>query len=87
MRQVEDFVVESERRYFVVCGQPFAASLDEEIPDIVRECAARINSKFFCVDAIDRQDGLKRIVEIGDGQVSDIVGWSAEHFAQIWSIV
>ncbi|MCC3573733.1 MAG: ATP-grasp domain-containing protein [Microcoleus sp. PH2017_40_RAT_O_B] len=84
VRQVEDFVVESERRYFVVSGQPFSASLDEEIPYIVKECAVRIPSKFFCVDVVDRQDGVKRIVEIGDGQVSDIVGWSAERFAQIW---
>jgi len=84
VRQVEDFAVESEQRYFVVRGQPFAASLDEEIPDIVRECAVRIKSKFFCVDVVDRKDGVKRIVEIGDGQVSDLVGWSAERFAQLW---
>ncbi|MEG4322280.1 MULTISPECIES: ATP-grasp domain-containing protein [unclassified Microcoleus] len=84
VRQVEDFAVESERRYFVVRGQPFAAALDEEIPDIVRECAVRIKSNFFCVDVVDRKDGVKRIVEIGDGQVSDIVGWSAERFAQLW---
>jgi hypothetical protein len=84
VRLVEDFVVESEKRYFAVRGQLFAACEGEEIPDIVRECAPRIHSKFFSVDAVERQDGVQRIVEIGDGQVSDLVGWSAERFPQLW---
>jgi hypothetical protein len=84
VRLVEDFVVESEKRYFAVRGKLFAACEGEEIPDIVRECTARIHSKFFSVDAVERQDGIKRIVEIGDGQVSDLVGWSAARFAQLW---
>ncbi|MFS0517030.1 hypothetical protein ACEYW6_20250 [Nostoc sp. UIC 10607] len=33
---------------------------------------------------IECRDGTKRIVEIGDGHVSDIVGWTAESFAQLW---
>jgi hypothetical protein len=85
VRRVEEFVPESEQRYFVIRGKAFAASLGEEIPNIVEECALRIQSKFFSVDAIDREDGVKRIVEIGDGQVSDLVGWSAERFAQLWA--
>ena len=43
-----------------------------------------IHSKFFSVDAVDRQDGVKRIVKVGDGQVLDLVGWYAERFAQLW---
>ncbi len=85
VRRVEDFVTESEKRYFVLHGKPFAASSDEEIPDIVSECAQRIKSKFFSVDVVERNDGVKRVVEIGDGQVSDIVGWTIERFAQIWA--
>ncbi|MGL5927251.1 hypothetical protein [Chroococcidiopsis sp.] len=27
---------------------------------------------------MERRDGVKRIVEIGDGQVSDLVGWTSE---------
>ena len=37
-------------------------------------CARRINSPFFSVDVADRVDGVPRVVEIGDGQVSDLVG-------------
>ncbi|MBD2504615.1 ATP-grasp domain-containing protein [Anabaena azotica] len=84
VRRIEDFVRETEKRYFVLSGKPFAASPDEEIPEIVFECAKRIESQFFSVDVVERSDGIKRIVEIGDGQVSDIVGWTAERFTQIW---
>lgn len=84
IRQVEDFILETERRYFVVNGKSFAASPDEEIPNIVEECAKRIDSKFFSVDVVERRDGCKRVVEIGDGQVSDLVGWTAESFARLW---
>ncbi|MBD2435337.1 ATP-grasp domain-containing protein [Nostoc sp. FACHB-110] len=84
VRQIEDFLPETEKRYFVIYGQPFAASPNEEIPEIVEECARRIESKFFSVDVIERRDGNKRIVEIGDGQVSDLVGWTSERFTQCW---
>jgi ATP-grasp domain, R2K clade family 3 len=84
VRQVEDFIAETEQRYFVINGRSFAASPDAEIPDIVKECARRIDSKFFSVDIIERQDGGKRIVEIGDGQVSGLVGWTADRFAMLW---
>lgn len=84
VRQVEDFNFETEKRYFVLCGKSYAASQNEKIPEIVGECAKRINSKFFSVDVIERADGCKRVVEIGDGQVSDLVGWTAERFAVLW---
>jgi len=84
VRQVEDFIKETEKRYFVICGRSFAALPDEEIPLVVQECAKRINSKFFSVDVVERTDGEERIVEIGDGQVSDLVGWTAERFAELW---
>lgn len=83
VRRVEDFIVETEKRYFVVHGKAFVASTDE-IPKIVEECAKRIGSQFFSVDVVERRDGCMRVVEIGDGQVSDLVGWTAERFAQLW---
>ncbi len=81
--RIEDFVPETEKRYFVLSGKPFAALADEEIPEIVSECAKRIGSHFFSVDVIARRDGTKWVVEIGDGQVSDIFAWTAERFAQL----
>lgn len=84
VRQVEDFVTETEKRYFALDGKLFAPSPDEKIPEIAEECAERIKSKFFSVDVVERTDGCKRIVEIGDGQVSDLVGWTTERFAEVW---
>lgn len=84
VRRVENFIPESEQRYFVINHQVFASHCDRQIPDIVIECSQRIESNFFSIDLIDSQDGTQRIVEVGDGQVSDLVGWSIERYLEIW---
>jgi hypothetical protein len=84
IRRVEDFVSNSEQRYFVLHGIGYAASRTAQVPDIVRRCADRVPSKFFSVDVVHRRDGELRVIEVGDGQVSDLVGWTAEEFANIW---
>jgi hypothetical protein len=35
------------------------------------------------LEALASKDGRKRVVEVGDGQVSDLVGWTAERFASV----
>jgi ATP-grasp domain, R2K clade family 3 len=82
VRRLEPIDAASERRYFVIHHQVFAPG--GEIPEIVRVCAERIQSQFFSVDVITRTDGELRVIEVGDGQVSDLVGWSPEVFAQAW---
>jgi hypothetical protein len=84
VRRVEDFLPETERRYFVIAGRPFSPDGGGEVPDIVSVCAARVPSPFFSVDVVRRRDGVLRVVEVGDGQVSDLVGWSPAAFAAIW---
>ncbi len=78
VRRVENFLPDTERRYFVLDGVPHAASGDA--PPIVHECAKRLRSRFYSVDVVQRTDGELRIVEVGDGQVSDLVGWTPEQF-------
>ena len=75
---------DSERRYFVLLGVAYAASEDAAVPAIVQRCAQRLPSKFFSVDVAQRADGQLRVVEVGDGQVSDLVGWSPNVFAAMW---
>ena len=82
--RVEDFVPESEQRYFVLLGVGYAASQDVPVPEIVQRCGEWLPSKFFSVDVARRPDGELRVVELGDGQVSDLVGWSPEAFAALW---
>jgi hypothetical protein len=80
VRRVENFLPETERRYFVFDGKPHAS--EGEVPEVVHQCASRVKSRFFSADLIQRADGGLRIVEVGDGQVSDLVGWSPERFAE-----
>jgi hypothetical protein len=83
VRRVEPFVADTERRYFVLDGTPYSAT-GEPPPGMVDRIVPRISSAFFSVDVIRREDGAERIVEIGDGQVSDLVGWTANAFAAMW---
>lgn len=84
VRRIEDFIPETEKRYFVIKNVPYSFNSNEQIPQIIYECSHKINSQFFSIDLIQRSDRLLRIVEIGDGQVSDLVGWNVERFAEIW---
>jgi hypothetical protein len=81
VRRVESFLPDTERRYFVVDGVAHAESGD--VPPIVHECAKRLRSRFYSVDVVQRTDGQLRVVEVGDGQVSDLVGWTPERFAKV----
>lgn len=84
VREVEDFVDGAETRYFVLRGRAYAADAGAAIPPIVERVAERIASPFYSVDITQRRDGTPRVVEIGDGQVSDPVGWAVERFVEIW---
>lgn len=84
VRKVEDFIPDSELRYFVIRGKPYANNPEAIIPRVVADAVERIQSAFYTIDVARRSDGLDRIVEIGDGQVSDVVGWSPERLAGLW---
>jgi len=84
VRRVERFQPATERRYFVLHGRPYAPSEADVIPEIVRTVAGRIDSPFFSVDVALNEDRVLRVVEIGDGQVSDLVGWTVEELVRMW---
>lgn len=86
IRRMEDFLPNTEQRYFVLRGKPYSTNPQAEIPKVVFDCANRITSEFFSVDVVVRSDGQFRVVELGDGQVSDLVGWSVERFVSIWPL-
>ena len=81
IRRIEEFLPQTERRYFIVDGTPYAET--GAVPEIIFECVKRLASRFFSVDVVRRSDGQERIVEVGDGQVSDLVGWTPDRFASI----
>lgn len=85
IREVEEFDLDSEERFFVINGKPFSSDTSQVVPNIVKQVTSRIQSPFYSIDVVRRSDGVDRIVEIGDGQVSDLVGWTAERFVEIWN--
>ena len=81
VRQIESYLSETETRYFVFNGKPYGPK--GTAPQIVHNIAARIDAPFYSVDIIQREDGVLRLVELGDGQVSDKKMWSADTFTQM----
>jgi len=81
LREFEDLVTDTEERYFVIDGRAHAR--DGDVPAIVHDIARRINSPFFSVDIVRDSAGRLRLIELGDGQVSDRKKWSASKFAEM----
>ncbi|MGL4610202.1 MAG: ATP-grasp domain-containing protein [Trueperaceae bacterium] len=82
----------------ILKAKGFSTSLSMTTPDLVVECANKFSSRFFSANVTQRDDGVKRIVELGDGQVSGLIGfsntvgfsssmgWSADRFAEVWEL-
>jgi hypothetical protein len=84
VRRVDPVVPDSERRDLVVAGVPNAAEANEPIPEVGHPCVKRLGSPFYSVDVALREDGVERVVEVGDGQVSDLVGaWTPRRLVEI----
>lgn len=80
LRKVHDFDTDSEIRYFVYMGKVITPN--DNIPEIVNVVQSRINLPFYSVDVINDKNGKQWVVEIGDGQVSDLkYPWDTEVFA------
>lgn len=83
VRRFESLLPNTEERYFVFKGTAYGrAGL---VPDLVDKIATAIASPFFSVDTVLSTDGNLRLIEIGDGQVSDRKLWSTETFAKMFS--
>jgi ATP-grasp domain, R2K clade family 3 len=59
-------------------------AFDTRVLSVLDAVSHFVPSPFFSVDIAQRTDGRFRVVEIGDGQVSDLVGWTEQRFAEIW---
>jgi hypothetical protein len=60
-----------------VCGR------DGIVPPMVADIAGRIDSPFFSVDIVLNRDGVPRLIELRDGQVSDRKKWPVETFTRM----
>ncbi len=84
VRQFEELNADSEERYFVFKQKCFARN--GIVPVIVNQIAEKIDSPFFSVDIVLNKDGVPRLIELGDGQVSDRKKWTADEFTQIFNL-
>lgn len=82
LREVENFKEETELRFFVLNNSIFSNGV--KIPSIVCDVVSRIKLPFFTVDVVLNKDDEWRVVEIGDGQVSDSSKWDLKHFPRIF---
>lgn len=82
IRELEDLLPETEQRYFVYKGTAYSHD-GSAIPAIVSEVASRVKSPFYSADIILNRVGQHRLVELGDGQVSDRKQWSADPFIKM----
>lgn len=83
IRKYENYLPETEERYFIVNKKAYSRHEDATIPDILRKVASKISHPFYSVDIIKDISGKDRVVEIGDGQVSDLKDWSLNRFTSI----
>jgi hypothetical protein len=83
VRRFEQLRPETEERYFVINGEPYAR--DNVVPTLAYDIAAMVDCPFYSMDLVQAEDGQLRLIELGDGQVSDLKQWSPEHFAQVLS--
>ena len=81
VRRLERFVEETERRIFVAFGEPHAH--DGVVPDVALVVASRITAPFATLDVVQNDAGTWRVVELGDGQVSDRKAWAAADLAAV----
>lgn len=81
VRRFEHLLPDTEERYFVFNGQAHAR--EGGAPPLVQELATRIDSPFFSVDLVSSESAGLRLIELGDGQVSDRKKWPAERFASM----
>jgi len=81
VRKVEEFISDTEERYFVFNSKAYTAT--DEVPMVVEQVAEIVDAPFFSVDTIRRADGVIRVVEIGDGQVSDRKSWPVAKFVEM----
>ncbi|KNC90444.1 ATP-grasp domain-containing protein [Trabulsiella odontotermitis] len=82
VRRFESFVLDTERRYFVLNGKVFSA--DDVVPEQVEAIARCVNTPFYSIDVVKNTDGELRLIEIGDGQVSDVKEWDIEKFVAMF---
>jgi hypothetical protein len=78
IRRFETLLPDTEERYFSWHSRAYGRH--GSVPALVASIAARIDSPFFSIDIVSSDKGQLRLIELGDGQVSDRKQWTAPQF-------
>ncbi|GAA4052615.1 hypothetical protein GCM10022409_44370 [Hymenobacter glaciei] len=76
LREAVELSNQAERRFFVVQGKAFGVDGSEFPEELAPSLVALQSRWFYTVDVAFQADGKPTIIEVGDGQVSDIKEWS-----------
>lgn len=80
VRDFVDLKPASERRFFVVRGQALGAQ-GAVLPEALQAAVAALRPRlFYSLDVAETLAGQPVLVEVGDGQVSDLKEWSVAEF-------
>jgi len=83
VRQFTELEPDSEQRFFVVAGAAYGAcgiKLPQELLSVLSCLAAR---PFYSLDVARTIAGASIVVEVGDGQVSDLKEWPLPDFGNV----
>ena len=76
VREFVELVPQPEQRFFAVRNRAFGAA-GQELPESLRPVLAALENRwFYTIDVAFAADGSPVIIEVGDGQVSDVKEWS-----------
>lgn len=86
LRHVMDILPEMEKRYFILNDRVFSPDNATFALDLVEQVRDRLLGTrfFYSVDVSQTKEGKALVIEIGDGQVSDFVGWNLRDFTLIF---
>lgn len=83
LRKVVELENEKEIRYFSINGKVYSPN-NNPIPESVIKCGEILKDRKFCsIDSCVDTKGNHLIIEVGDGQVSDVKMWSYPDFIKM----
>ncbi len=88
LRDVIDFKENTEKRFFIVNHKIFSPNKEDDLKQlaVATKAVELLRHKalaFYTMDIASTVEGKNLVIEIGDGQVSDYVGWAIEDFVKV----
>lgn len=86
LREVKDLNTATESRFFVLNSEVFYKNdlVEPQMLEMAQEISQKTNLFFYSIDIAKDNKNHLWLIEIGDGQVSDCVGWEVKKFVDIF---